>query len=61
MAKNKILKIKQTKSPIGYKKKAKSTLVALGLKKINHVVEHEDSAQVRGMLNVVSYLVKVEE
>ena len=61
MAKNKTLKIKQIKSPIGYQKKAKSTLVALGLKKINHVVEHEDSPQVRGMINVVSYLVKVEE
>ena len=61
MAKNITLKIKQIKSPIGYKKKAKSTLVALGLKKINQVVEHEDSPQVRGMLNVVSYLVKVEE
>ena len=61
MAKNNTLKIKQIKSPIGYKKKAKSTLAALGLKKINQVVEHEDSPQVRGMLNVVSYLVKVEE
>ena len=61
MSKNIILKIKQIKSPIGYKKKAKSTLVALGLKKINQVVEHQDSPQIRGMINVVSYLVKVEE
>ena len=61
MSKNITLKIKQIKSPIGYKKKAKSTLAALGLKKINQVVEHQDSPQIRGMLNVVSYLVKVEE
>ena len=61
MSKNITLKIKQIKSPIGYKKKAKSTLVALGLKKINQVVEHQDSPQIRGMINVVNYLVKVEE
>ena len=61
MSKNITLKIKQIKSPIGYKKKAKSTLAALGLKKINQVVEHQDSPQIRGMINVVSYLVKVEE
>ena len=61
MAKNSTLKIKQIKSPIGYKKKAKSTLVALGLKRINQVVEHKDTPQIRGMLGVVSYLVSVEE
>ena len=61
MSKNITLKIKQIKSPIGYKKKAISTLVALGLKKINQVGEHQDSPQFRGMLNGVSYLVKVEE
>ena len=61
MSKNSTLKIKQIKSPIWYKKKAKSTLVALGLKKINQVVEHNDTPQIRGMLDVVSYLVSVEE
>ena len=61
MAKNNKLKIRQIKSPIGYKKKAKSTLTALGLKKINQVVEHNDSPQIRGMLNVVNYLVRIEK
>ena len=61
MTKNNILKIRQIKSPIGYKKKAKATLVALGLKKINHVVEHKDTPQIRGMLSVVNYLVKIEK
>lgn len=61
MAKNSTLKIKQIKSSIGYKKKAKSTLAALGLKKINQVVEHKDTPQIRGMLDVVNYLVSVEE
>ena len=61
MAKNNKLKIRQIKSPIGYKKKAKSTLTALGLKKINQVVEHNDTPQIRGMLNVISYLVRIEK
>ena len=61
MTKSNILKIRQIKSPIGYKRKAKSTLTALGLKKINQVVEHNDTPQIRGMLNVVNYLVRIEK
>ena len=61
MVKNNILKIRQIKSPIGYKRKAKSTLTALGLKKINQVVEHNDTPQIRGMLSVVNYLVEIEK
>ena len=61
MAKNNKLKIRQIKSPIGYKKKAKSTLTALGLKKINQIVEHNDTPQIRGMLTVVNYLVRIEK
>ena len=58
---NKILRITQVKSKIGYKPKAKATLSALGLKKIQQVVEHQDSPQIRGMINNISYLLKVEE
>mgnify|MGYP001494017666 CR=1 FL=1 len=61
MNKSNILKIRQIKSPIGYKRKAKSTLTALGLKKINQVVEHNDTPQIRGMLSVVNYLVRIEK
>ena len=61
MTKSNILKIRQIKSPIGYKRKAKSTLTALGLKKINQVVEHNDTPQIRGMLTVVNYLVRIEK
>ena len=61
MSKNKTLKIKQIKSSIGYKNKAKLTLKALGLKKLNQIVEHQDTPELRGMLNVVSYLVKIED
>ena len=55
------LKITQIKSAIGYKPKAKLTLYALGLKKINQSVEKVDSPQIRGMINKIDYLVKVEE
>ena len=62
MAKSKnILRITQVKSEIGYKPKAKATLAALGLKKMQQVVEHQDSPQIRGMINNIPYLLKVEE
>jgi len=49
------------KSAIGYKKDQKGTIRALGLRKINQIVEHEDTAVIRGMINKVSHLVSVEE
>tara|TARA_B100001121_G_scaffold21305_1_gene16572 strand:- start:2549 stop:2740 length:192 start_codon:yes stop_codon:yes gene_type:complete len=58
---NNILRITQVKSKIGYKPKAKATLAALGLKKLHQVVEHQESPQIRGMINNISYLLKVEE
>ncbi len=61
MAGKKYLKITQTKSKIGKNKKAKRTIEALGLRKIGHTVIHEDTPQIRGMIRVVDYMVKVEE
>jgi len=55
------LKITQIKSSIGYKQKAKLTLKALGLRKMHQTVEHLDSPSMRGMLNKINYLVKIEE
>lgn len=55
------LRITLTKSLIGRKDDHIATAHALGLKKINNVVEIEDSVQVRGMVNKVGYLLKVEE
>jgi len=60
MAKESKLKITQIKSAIGYKKKAKATLKALGLRKMHQTVEQVDSPVLRGMINRVNYLVKVE-
>ena len=56
-----MLKIKLVKSPIGYKPKAKATLVALGLKKLNHSVTLSDTPQIRGMLKKIDFLVDVSE
>lgn len=61
MAKNKTLKITLVKSPIGYNKRQKGTVAALGLKKINQTVEHEDNAVIRGMIAKVAHLVTIEE
>lgn len=55
------LRITQTRSAIRRPKKQKLTLEALGIKRIRHSVEHNDSPQLRGMINVVSHLVDVEE
>ena len=61
MEKNKKIKLTQVKSGIGYKKKAKDTLAALGLRRMHQTVEHFDSPQIRGMINAIPYLLKVEE
>ena len=54
-------KVTLVKSPIGCVPKHRRTVEALGLKKVNKTVELPDNAAVRGMVNQVSYLVKVEE
>ncbi|MBL1212986.1 MAG: 50S ribosomal protein L30 [Ignavibacteriae bacterium] len=55
------LKITQTKSIIDRPKKQKLTIDALKLGRPNYSVVHTDTPQIRGMINVVSHLVKVEE
>jgi len=55
------VKITQTKSAIGYDKRQKNTLIALGIKKMNQTVEHEATPQILGMAKKVSHLVKIED
>ncbi|HAA37479.1 MAG TPA: 50S ribosomal protein L30 [Firmicutes bacterium] len=55
------LRITLVRSVIGRPEPQRRTVEALGLKKINQVVEHEDTPQIRGMINKVSHLVQVEE
>jgi len=59
MADKKTLKIQLVKSPIGTKESHRDTVRGLGLRKLNSVRELEDTPAVRGMINKVSYLVKV--
>jgi len=57
----KIVRITLVKSPIGYPKRQKNTVRALGLRRMNQTVEQEDSPALRGMLAKVSHLVEVQE
>ena len=55
------IKITLVKSPIGAIPKQRATVEALGLKKLQKTVELPDNAAVRGMIQNVRHLVKVEE
>ncbi|MDD3788769.1 MAG: 50S ribosomal protein L30 [Petrimonas sp.] len=55
------IKVKQTRSRIGCPKVQKRTLDALGLTKMNRVVEHEDTPAIRGLIRKVDHLVTVIE
>jgi large subunit ribosomal protein L30 len=64
MAKKKpttILRVTLVRSPIGYDKRQKATVRALGLRRMNQTVEQPDLPAVRGMIAKVSHLVQVEE
>jgi len=55
------VKIKQIKSKINKPARQKKTLEALGIRKMNQVVEHEATPQIMGMIAKVNHLVSVEE
>jgi len=57
----KTVKVTQIKSSIGRLPKHRATLKGLGLRRIRHTVELEDTPSVRGMINAVSYMIKVED
>ncbi|MFL7793627.1 MAG: 50S ribosomal protein L30 [Anaerolineae bacterium] len=59
--KEKCLRVTLVKSPIGQSYKQKRTVQALGLRRVNHSVEQNDTPVVRGMIAKVSHLVTVEE
>ena len=61
MADKQTVKVTLIKSTIGRLPKHKDTVKGLGLRRIGHTVELEDTPSVRGMINKVSYLLKVEE
>ncbi|MFT4575385.1 MAG: large subunit ribosomal protein L30 [Polaribacter sp.] len=55
------IRVKQVKSKIGRIQSQKRTLEALGLRKMNQVVEHEATPSIIGMVNTVKHLVSFEE
>lgn len=61
MTKQKKVAVTLTKSRFGRLPKHKATLIGLGLSRINQTVVLEDTPSVRGMINRVSYLLKVEQ
>jgi large subunit ribosomal protein L30 len=61
MTKEKKIKVTQVKSAIGRLKNHKACLNGLGLRRIGHCVEVEDTPSVRGMIHKVNYMLKVEE
>lgn len=61
MAAKKTVRITQIKSGIGYRQRAKDTLRALGIRRMQMTVEQPDNPAIRGMINAIRHLVKVEE
>ena len=53
------IKIKQVRSTINRPKDQKRTIEALGFKKLNQIVEKEDSPQIQGMIRKVSHLIEI--
>ena len=61
MEKKKTIRVTQIGSPIGRPKDQRATLIGLGLNKLNRTRELENTSAVRGMVNKVKHLVKVED
>lgn len=57
----KTIKVTQLRSTSGRLKSHKACVAGLGLRRINHSVEVEDTPSVRGMINQVNYLIRVED
>ena len=60
-AEEKTVRITLVRSPIGYSKRHKNTVRALGLRRMHQTVEQVDSPTLRGMLALVAHLVEIEE
>ncbi len=57
----KTVKVTLVRSATGRLKAHRASVAGLGLRRINHTVEVEDTPSVRGMINQVNYLLRVEE
>ncbi len=56
-----MIRIEQIKSPIGYARHQQEVLRSLGLRRIRHVVERQDTPAVRGMVTKIAHLVRIVE
>ena len=61
MAKKNTIKVTLIRSPIGALPRHRECVRGLGLKRMHHTVELEDTSSVRGMVNKIDYMVRVEE
>ena len=61
MAEKKKIRVQQVRSVIGYNRRQRATVRGLGLRRIRHIVEVEDTEAVRGMINKVGHIVVVLE
>jgi large subunit ribosomal protein L30 len=61
MAAAKKIRVTQTKSSSGRLQSHKATLTGLGLRRIRHTVEVADTPEIRGMINKVNYMIRVED
>ena len=57
----KIIHVTLVRSPIGYTKDQKATVLSLGLHRMHQTVEHKDTPALRGMLTKIIHLLKIEE
>jgi large subunit ribosomal protein L30 len=57
----KTLRVTWVRSAIGFKKDQRATVRALGLHRLHETVEHKDTPALRGMLNKIIHLLKIEE
>ena len=60
MSDGKRIRVQQVRSAIGYDRRQRATLRGLGLRRLNHTVEVEDTPAVRGMIVKVAHLVAAE-
>ena len=58
---DKTVRVTLVRSPIGYTKDQKQTVLALGLRRMHQTVEHKDHPALRGMIRKVIHLVQIEE
>jgi len=55
------VRVRQVKSAGGHRSDQKATIEALGIKRLHHTVEHDDTPQIRGMIFKVRHLVVTED